>query len=80
MQSGIIYGTACMTDGMTARFREALGDKAVTLATGGLSKAIIPHCRENIIQDDNLILDGLYVLYRKNMQLTGEGGMAGFNN
>jgi len=69
MQAGIIYGTASMIDGMAVRYKEALGGEAVTVvATGGLSKAVIPYCREAIMLDDNLLLEGLYSLYRKNTQ------------
>ena len=66
MRSGIIYGNACMIDGMIERFREELGDELTVVATGGLSDDIIPHCRSKIILDRNLLLEGLYLLYIKN--------------
>ena len=36
------------------------------VACGGLSPAIVPHCRTNIILDQDLLLDGLLAIYRRN--------------
>ena len=38
----------------------------VIVATGGLSKTIIKHCKNNIVLDDDLVLKGLNILYNKN--------------
>lgn len=67
MRSGLILGNACMVDGMIARYREELGSTATVVATGGLAKTIIKHCKtDGIILDDRLLLDGLYEIYKKN--------------
>ena len=66
MQSGIVYGNASMIDGMIERTKEEIGCSPTLIATGGLSRAIIPHCKHNIIIDDNLILKGLLIIYNKN--------------
>lgn len=66
MQSGLVYGTAAMLDGLIERIEEELGETPTVVATGGLSKQIIEHCRTNIIYDENLLLDGLRVIYEKN--------------
>lgn len=67
MQSGVIYGTAAMIDGMCDRIEKALGSKVESVvATGGWSVDIIKHCNRTIISDDNLVLHGLYVIYQKN--------------
>ncbi|MDD6021988.1 MAG: type III pantothenate kinase [Acutalibacteraceae bacterium] len=66
MQSGIIFGTAAMVDGMVQRFKEEIPGVASVVATGGFSNCIIEHCRENIIHDDTLLLHGLKVIYEKN--------------
>ncbi len=68
MQSGIVFGSASMIDGMICRFREELGFVASVVATGGLSVPIIKHCREKIILDENLLLYGLKAIYNKNKQ------------
>lgn len=67
MRSGAVLGNACMIDGMIERYKEILGEDTVVIATGGLSKVIAPHCREEIIIDETLLLDGLYTIYKKNI-------------
>lgn len=67
MRSGAVIGNACMIDGMIKRYREILGEDATVIATGGLSKVIAVHCREDIIIDETLLLDGLYTIYKKNI-------------
>lgn len=66
MKSGIIYSSAAAIDGIIDRLMEEVGDDATVIATGGLARSIIPHCRRQIILDDNLLLKGLAVLYHKN--------------
>ncbi|MBS6735158.1 MAG: type III pantothenate kinase [Clostridiales bacterium] len=66
MKSGVIYGNAACVDGVIARMKEELGEDATVVATGGLAKCIIPYCREKIILDDDLLLKGLLVIFRKN--------------
>lgn len=66
MRSGIMYGSACMLDGILDRMEEELGQKATVIATGGLSRFIIPLCRHTIIYEEDLILKGLLILYKKN--------------
>ncbi|MCI9486264.1 MAG: type III pantothenate kinase [Lachnospiraceae bacterium] len=68
MRSGVVLGSASMLDGMIDRFAEELGEEPTVLATGGLSKIIIPHCRHKIIIDDGLLLKGLWIIYTKNQQ------------
>lgn len=66
MQSGIVYGTAAMLDGLIRRIKAELGCERVTsVATGGYSKAIAECCEEDIIYDENLLLDGLKAIYDK---------------
>lgn len=66
MKSGIIHGNASVVDGMIMRIEEELGQKATVVATGGLAKAIVPHCKKDVILDDNLLLKGLLIIYNKN--------------
>lgn len=66
MRSGIVLGNAAMLDGMIDRITEELGETPTLIATGGLSKSIIPHCRHKIIYDDGLLLKGLWIIYSKN--------------
>ena len=66
MKGGMIYGNAASIDGMIERMEEELGCKCTIVATGGLAKAVIPHCRHDIIIDENLLLKGLQIIYEKN--------------
>lgn len=63
MKSGIIFGHAACLDGMIERMEAELGYKCTILATGGLAKTIIPHCRRKIIEDQELLLKGLKIIY-----------------
>lgn len=66
MRSGIIYSTASSIDGVIERIEEELGEPCTLISTGGMSKAIIPYCRHDIILDDLLLLKGLMIIYSKN--------------
>lgn len=66
MQSGAVYGNAALLDGMIDRFEEELGCKCSLVATGGIAAKIVPHCRHEIVYDENLLLRGLGMIYRKN--------------
>ena len=66
MRSGLVLGTASMLDGMIERIEETLGECATVVATGGLSREIIAHCNHSIIYNENLLLDGLRLIYEKN--------------
>jgi type III pantothenate kinase len=66
MKSGAIYGNAAMLDGMIDRFNEEYGEPLPVIATGGYSHAIIKHCKHKIELDDDLVLRGLHIIYKKN--------------
>ena len=66
MRSGIMYGNAGMIDGILDRMEEELGTTPSVVATGGLSRFVVPLCRHKIIYDDALLLKGLLILYEKN--------------
>jgi type III pantothenate kinase len=66
MQSGAVYGNAAMLDGMIDRFEAELGRKCSLVATGGIAAKIVPHCHHEIVYDENLLLRGLGIIYRKN--------------
>ena len=74
MKSGVIYGNASCIDGMLDRIIEANGfgvngkPEAKVIATGGLAKVIVPHCKHNIHIDAELLLKGLRIIYDKNVE------------
>ena len=69
MQSGSVYGTASMIDGMIDRIEEELGEKATVITTGGLANMISQYCKRDVVHCDRLILDGLKILFDRNKDL-----------
>lgn len=71
MRAGAIYGSAAMLDGLIDRVeRQLLGGPATVVATGGLTGRVAPLCQHKIFCDDDLILRGLALLYRKNTPIS----------
>ena len=66
MQSGIVYGTASMLDGVIDRIQALTEKKGSLVATGPNAPVIVRYCNNHIIYDKNLVMDGLYQIYRKN--------------
>ena len=67
MRSGIVYGTAGMRDGIIDRIREQFPGKEVSVvATGGNAPVIVKYCRNKIVYDKYLLMDGLWAIYQKN--------------
>lgn len=66
MRSGILLGTASMLDGMILRMEQELGYDTKVIATGGLAKYIAPLCHRKMLVDDNLLINGLKLIYRRN--------------
>ena len=66
MRSGAVYGTAGMLDGLIDRMEQELGETPTIIACGGLAPMIIPHCKHEIILEDDLLLLGLGLIYKKN--------------
>ena len=66
MKCGSVIGTAAMLEGLVARFEKELGEKATVVVTGGLGKAIAKATNLDVIVDDNLLIDGLRIIYDKN--------------
>ena len=66
MQSGSIIGHASCIDGMVERIWDDLGYKTAVVATGGFARTVIPCCKQDIIIDNELLMKGLLILYKKN--------------
>ena len=62
MQSGIVYGNACMTDGIIDRISRQYDCDFTVVATGGMAKVIVPYCLHPIVIDPLIQLRGLYRL------------------
>lgn len=68
MQAGTVYSNAAMLDGLIDRVEEELGEPVTAVATGGLMGTVAPYCKRKIFYDENLMLEGLSLLYRKNVK------------
>ncbi len=66
MQSGVVFGAASLLDGMLARVEKELGESVTAIATGGFAKRIVPHCDKEFILAENLVLEGLKIIWDKN--------------
>ena len=67
MRSGIVYGTAAMLDGVIDRIRETLhGAEPSIVATGPNAPVIARYCRNRVVYDKYLLMEGLYAIYHKN--------------
>ncbi len=66
IRSGIVLGTACMIDGIIDKIESQLGYKCQVVATGGLAPMITNNCSHSITVKDDLILQGLRIIFEKN--------------
>ena len=66
MQAGVVYGNAGALDALIDRVFAELGYPSTVIACGGIAPLIIPHCRHEIVIDDELLLKGLDILFDKN--------------
>jgi type III pantothenate kinase len=66
IRSGVVFGYAGLVDGILKRLRAELGPETVTIATGGLAEAIVPHTEQIDEVDDLLTLTGLRLIYERN--------------
>ena len=67
MRSGIVYGTAGMLDGIIDRIREQFPGRTLSVvATGGSAPVIVKYCRNKIVYDKYLLMDGLWAIYQRN--------------
>jgi type III pantothenate kinase len=69
MQAGIFYGYVGLVDEIVKRMKQEMGEgKIFTVATGGLAPLICSET-DNIDKVDNMLtLDGLKILYNKNVE------------
>ncbi|MFH1437879.1 MAG: type III pantothenate kinase [Pseudomonadota bacterium] len=67
MQSGIFFGYVGLIDGMIERLKGELDFRPQTIATGGYARLIASEAKNIDIVDENLTLDGLAILYEKNI-------------
>jgi type III pantothenate kinase len=68
VQSGIMYGSAAMIDGLIDRITEELGGPVRVVATGGRASTVVEHCRRVDQVEPALTLQGLREIYERNSE------------
>lgn len=66
MNAGTIYGHIDAIEGLCHRMEKELGYPCKRILTGGYAPIVRDKLDEQFIYDENLILDGLFILYQKN--------------
>jgi len=67
IQSGIIFGYVGLVDGLVDRLKAELGFPATVIATGGLAPVVSAESRTIDSTDEFLTLEGLRILYARNL-------------
>jgi len=62
MKSGIIYGYACLVDGMVRLIGNEMDKSPLVIATGGLSMLMCDVCKSITTVEPDLTLEGLYII------------------
>ena len=74
IQSAMIYGTASMIDGLIRKMKAEIYESTKidtanikVILTGGESRLIQNYLEEKVIYDEDLLMDGLNIIYKKNI-------------
>lgn len=65
IQSGLMFGTVELINGLIARIEQQLGHSVKTVATGGLAKVVSPYTNKIERVEPFLTLDGLRLIYEQ---------------
>lgn len=68
IQSGLLYGYVALVDGLIARIRRETQVRGRVIATGGLATMLAPESEFIEEVDEFLTLDGLRLVYERNME------------
>ena len=67
MRSGVLFGNACLVDGMIERIKREMNSEPHVIVTGAYAPMVLPLCESKMTYDEHLILKGLYLIYKKNV-------------
>jgi len=67
IQSGALYGSGALVDGMCRLLQSEIGAEATTVATGGLAELIAPYAQAIEHVEPWLTLHGLRIVYERNV-------------
>ena len=65
IQSGLMFGTADLINGLLNRIKNELGKKFTTIATGGLAEVVTPYLDREVFIESNLTLEGMRLIYEE---------------
>jgi type III pantothenate kinase len=72
IQSGIMFGTAALVDGLIDRVAQELDGRVRTVATGGHAVVVLENCRRVEHYEPSLTLNGLRLIFERNAQGDGQ--------
>ena len=67
MQSGIMYGSVEMIEGLIKRIRAEFQAQPKVISTGGLAHIIAEKTDSIDYVDDHLNIEGIYTIYKRNL-------------
>ena len=67
MQSGIMFGSIELIEGLLRRIKQELSGNPMVIATGGLAHRIAKRTKAIDVVDENLNLEGIYQIYKQNL-------------
>jgi type III pantothenate kinase len=69
VQSGIVYGSAALIDGLIERISKEVGGNANVIATGGQAAIVVEHCKLVDRVEPDLTLVGLRLIFQRNFEI-----------
>ena len=66
IRGGMLYGYAAMVDGLVSKYKNILGSRLKTIATGGNAGLMKRYSKSILMIDSDLTLKGLNLIFKKN--------------